>query len=150
MATALVVAGNALGNLLGALLLHRGAWRWWLILLAFVMMLVCSGGIFLPTQSVIWKLPVAFSFNFFGRFLPAAILAGTVVHAPRPGMVGTVNGVVIQGANIGSLAGPPAMAVMISGSGGWAGTYWLMAVCSVAVVGLVIWLRSIEKRLGIE
>jgi hypothetical protein len=65
-------------------------------------------------------------------------------------MVGTVNGVVIQGANIGSLAGPPAMAVMISGSGGWAGTYWLMAVCSVAGVGLVIWLRSIEKRMGIE
>jgi hypothetical protein len=62
-------------------------------------------GYILPTQSVIWKLPVAFSFNFFGGFLPAAILART---------------------------------------------YWLMAVCSVAGVGLAIWLRSIEKRLVIE
>jgi len=150
VATALVVVGNALGNLLGALLLHRGVRRWWLILLAFVMMLVCAGGIFAPAMPVIWKLPAAFALNFFGGFLPAAILAATAAHAPRPAMIGTINGVVIQGANIGSLAGPPAMAVMIAGFGGWAGTYWLLAACSVAGVGLAIWLRTIEKRLGIE
>ena len=82
--------------------------------------------------------------------MPAAILSGTAAHAPRPAMVGTVNGVGIQGANIGRRAEPPAIVVMIAGFGGWAGTCWLMAVCSVAGVGLMIWLRSIENRLGIE
>ncbi|MDA1099296.1 MAG: MFS transporter [Proteobacteria bacterium] len=149
-ATALVVGGNALGNLSAALLLHRGVRRWWLILLAFVMMLICGAGIFSATMLVLWKLPLAFAFNFFGGLLPAAILAGTAVHAPRPAMIGTVNGIVVQGANIGSLAGPPAMAIMIAGFGGWAGTYWLLAVCSILGVGLAIRLGVVERRLGIE
>lgn len=149
-ATALVVGGNALGNLSGALLLHRGVRRWRLILLAFIMMLICAAGVFSTAMPVIWKLPLAFAFNYFGGLLPAAVLAATAVHAPRPAMIGTVNGSVVQGANIGSLAGPPAMAVMIAGFGGWAGTYWLMAVCSILGVGLAIRLGIIERRLGIE
>ena len=149
VATALVVGGNGLGNLAGALLLHRGVRRWRLILLAFVMMLIAAAGIFATAMPVVWKLPLAFAFNFFGGLLPAAILAGTAVHAPRPAMIGTINGVVVQGANIGSLLGPPAMAVMIAGFGGWAGTYWLMAVCSILGVGLAIWLGAIERRLGL-
>ena len=149
LATALVIGGNALGNLLGALLLHRGVRRWVLVLAAFVMMLICAAGIFSPAMSAIWKLPLAFAFNFFGGLLPAAILAATAAHAPRPAMVGTINGVVVQGANIGSLMGPPAMAIMIAGFGGWAGTYWLMAVCSVVGVGLAVWLGIIERRASI-
>ncbi|MBT5898445.1 MAG: MFS transporter, partial [Rhodospirillaceae bacterium] len=66
VATAVVVGANALGNLLGAVLLHWGVRRWWLILLAFVMMLICGGGIFSAAMPVIWKLPLAFAFNFFG------------------------------------------------------------------------------------
>ncbi|NQV60949.1 MAG: MFS transporter [Alphaproteobacteria bacterium] len=149
VAAALVVGGNALGNLSGALLLHCGIRRWWLILLAFVMMLICGGGIFSAAMPIIWKLPLAFAFNFFGGLLPAAILAATAVHAPRPEMIGTVNGIVVQGANIGSLIGPPAMAFMIAGFGGWTGTYWLMAGCSLLGVGLAIWLGIIERQLGI-
>jgi hypothetical protein len=41
------------------------------------------------------------------------------------------------------------MAVMIAGFGGWAGTYWLMAICSVIGVVLAIRLGKIERRLGI-
>ncbi|MBT4490594.1 MAG: MFS transporter [Rhodospirillaceae bacterium] len=149
VATALVVAGNALGNLSAALLLHRGARRWWLLLTAFVLMLVCAAGIFAPTVPLIWKLPLAFAFNLFGGLLPATLLAATAAHAPRPEMIGTVNGAVVQGAAIGSLAGPPAMAVMIAGFGGWAGTYWLMAVCCFFGVCLASWLGIIERRLGI-
>jgi len=65
-------------------------------------------------------------------------------------MIGTVNGVVVQGAAIGSLAGPPAMAVMITGFDGWAGTYWLMVVCCIAGLSLAAWLGRIERRLGIS
>jgi MFS family permease len=149
IATALVIAGNALGNLVSALLLHRGARRWWLLLAAFVLMLICAAGIFAPSVPLLWKLPLAFAFNLFGGLLPAAILAGTAAHAPRPEMIGTVNGAVVQGAAIGSLAGPPAMAVMIAHFGGWAGTYWLMAISSILGVGLAVWLGRIERRLGI-
>ncbi len=149
IATALVVAGNGLGNLLSALLLHRGVRRWWLVLSAFVLMAVCAGGIFAPTVPLLWKLPLAFAFNLFGGLLPAAVLAGTAAHAPRPEMIGTINGAVVQGAAIGSLAGPPAMAVMIAGFGGWSGTYWLMIVCCVFGVSLAVWLGAIERRLGI-
>ena len=150
MATALVVFGNALGNLLAAWLLHRGARRWRLMLAAYILMLVFAAGIFAPAVPLLWKLPLAFAFNFFGGLLPAAALAGTAAHAPRLEMIGTVNGAVVQGAAIGSLAGPPAMAVMIAGFGGWAGTYWLMAICCSIGVCLAVWLGIIERRLGIS
>lgn len=150
VATALVVSGNALGNLVAAVMLHRGARRWILLLTAFILMLVCASGIFSPDLAAVWKLPLAFAFNFFGGLLPAAILAATAAHAPRPEMIGTINGVVVQGAAIGSLAGPPAMAVMIAGFGGWAGTYWLMAICSVLGVALAIRLGVVERRAGIN
>ncbi len=150
MATALVVFGNALGNLLAAWLLHRGARRWRLMLAAYILMLICSAGIFAPAVLLVWKLPLAFAFNLFGGLLPAAALAGTAAHAPRPEMIGTVNGAVVQGAAIGSLAGPPAMAVMIAGFGGWAGTYWLMTICCFIGVCLAGWLGIVERRLGIN
>ncbi|MDP6832962.1 MAG: MFS transporter [Alphaproteobacteria bacterium] len=150
VATAIVVAGNALGNLVAGWLLHLGARRWWLLLVAFIAMLLCAAGIFTPGVPEVWKLPLAFAFNLFGGLLPAAVLAGTAAHAPSLAMVGTVNGIVVQGANIGSLTGPPAMAFMIAGFGGWAGTYWLMAVCSVLGVGLAVWLGVVERRLGIS
>ena len=112
-------------------------------------MLFCSLGIFAPAIDVFWKLPLAFAFNFFGGLLPAACLSGTADHAPQPAMIGTVNGVVVQGAAIGSLAGPPAMAVMINGFDGWTGTYWLMVVSCIAGLSLAIWLGLVEKRRGI-
>jgi hypothetical protein len=65
-------------------------------------------------------------------------------------MVGTINGAIVQGANIGSLTGPPAMAIMLAGFGGWAGTYWLMAVCSSLGIGLAVWLGIVERRGGID
>ena len=99
---------------------------------------------------LVWKLPLAFAFNLFGGLLPAAALAGTAAHAPRPEMIGTVNGAVVQGAAIGSLAGPPAMAVMIADFGGWAGTYWLMTICCFIGVCLAVWLGIVERRLGIN
>ncbi|MDP6255701.1 MAG: MFS transporter [Alphaproteobacteria bacterium] len=150
VATAIVVAGNAVGNLAASWLLHCGARRWLLLLVAFVVMLLCGAGIFTPDVPEVWKLPLAFAFNLFGGLLPVAVLAGTAAHAPSLAMVGTVNGIVVQGANIGSLIGPPAMAFMIAGFGGWAGSYWLMAVCSVVGVGLAVWLGVIERRQGIS
>ena len=150
VATAIVVAGNALGNLLAGWLLHRGLRRWWLVVAAFVMMLLCAAGIFAPSVPEFWKLPLAFAFNLFGGLLPAALLAGTAAHAPRPAMVGTINGAIVQGANIGSLTGPPAMAIMLAGFGGWAGTYWLMAVCSSLGIGLAVWLGIVARRGGID
>jgi MFS family permease len=149
VATAVIVAGNAVGNLVAAWLLHRGMRRWWLVVAAFVIMLLCAAGIFAPSVPELWKLPLAFAFNLFGGLLPAALLAGTAAHAPRPAMIGTINGIVVQGANIGSLAGPPAMALMIASFGGWAGTHWLMTVCGVLGIVLAVWLGVIERRQGI-
>ncbi len=148
IATAIVVFGNALGNLLAGYLLLRNVRRVWLLLAAFLLMLACSLGIFAPTVDVHWKLPLAFAFNLFGGLLPGAVLAGTVVHSPRPEMIGTVNGAVVQGAAIGSLAGPPAMAVMIEGFGGWAGSHWLMAICCFLGVCMALWLGAIEQRMS--
>ncbi|MES9858834.1 MAG: MFS transporter [Sedimenticola sp.] len=143
---ALVVAANIIGNLGGAWLLHRGGRRWWLQLIAFVVMGFCAVGIFSPLLGAEWKIPLAFLFSTVGGLLPAAILAASAVHSPALGQVATVNGVIVQGANCGSLSGPPLMAAVVAVSGGWLGAWWLTLVCVGVGILLVLKLRAVEAR----
>jgi len=145
-ATALVVAGNAVGGLLTALLLHRGARRWLLIGSAFVLMMACATGIFAEAVAVEWKLPLAFLFNFCGGLLPGSVLAAAAAHAPSPGMLGSFNGVVVQSANIGSLIGPPAMALAIGPAGAWSDSHGLILACGGLGLCLALLLGLVERK----
>ncbi len=144
---AMVVAANIIGNLVAAWLLHRGFPRWLLQLASFVVIALCAVGIFSPLLGAEWKIPLAFLFSGVGGLLPAAILAASAVHAPTPGQVATVNGVIVQGANGGSLSGPPLMAAVIGISGGWLGAWWLILICAGVGILLVMKLRTVELRL---
>lgn len=143
---AAVVATNVPGNLISAAAMHRGVRRPWLIASGYVAMAVTAVGLYAPEVAVPVKLVLAFLFALLSGLLPAATLAGTAAHAPSAGQVGAVNGIAVQGANLGNLLGPPAMAVVVA-TAGWASGYWLMLIGCAIGLTLTAWLALTERRL---
>ncbi len=144
---ALVVAANVIGNISAAVMLRRGFPRWAMQLTAFVVMACCAVGVFSSLVGSEWKVVLAFLFSGVGGFIPSTILSASALHAPTPGQVGTVNGFIVQGSNMGSLSGPPLMAVVVGISGGWLGSWWLSLIVTALGIVLVLKLRAIEAHL---
>lgn len=111
-------------------------------------MALCAAGVFSSLIGPEWKIPLAFIFSAVGGVLPSTLLVASALHAPTVAQVATVNGVIVQGANVGSLSGPPLMAVVVGISGGWLGTWWLTLIFAVVGILLVLKLRAVEARLS--
>ena len=111
------------------------------VVMAVTGMLILAG--FVPDDA---KIPLAIIFSACSGVLPAAAYGGAAAHAPKPQLVAMANGFMVQGAAIGMLLGPPLMAVVVGGFGGWEAAWWCMLICPA--VGLVIAARlfAIERR----
>jgi len=142
---AMVVLANAFGNFAAAWLMHRRAPRWALVGIAFCAMGGSSAGIFLAGTPDDLKIVLAFVFSTVGGLLPAAAIAGAAAHAPRAAFVAMASGFVVQGAAIGSLLGPPVMALAVEGLGSWAASWWVLLAVSGAGLGLVAGLIATDR-----
>ena len=143
--SALVVAMNVTGNLIGGWLMHRGVPRYVLVGAANVVMavtgvLILAG--FVPDDA---KIPLAILFSTGSGILPAAAYAGAARHAPKPDLVAMANGYMVQGAAIGMLLGPPLMAVVVGGFGSWEAAWWCMLICPAIGLALTAGLVRIER-----
>ena len=146
LCTAAVVAVNILGNLTGAWLIHRGIGRAWLVGFAYLAMALAGLVIFAEPGGAAVPILAAGTFSALGGVLPAAVLAGAAKHAPSPSHVGLVSGIIVQGANIGSLAGPPATALAIHLLGGWDRMSWMFLTLNAAGLLLTVALARLEYR----
>jgi len=142
-----VVFANVFGNLTVPWLIRLGFERWMLIGIAFFVMAMTAFGIFSQMVPGIWKVSLAFAFSAFGGLLPASILASAPIHSPSQFQVATTNGIIVQGANCGSFAGPPVMATAVGILGGWHHTYWLMLMCSLIGIGFAVGLKWVERKI---
>lgn len=142
---ALFVPANILG---GWLVRHDGRRAW----LAF---LIGGAGIGLMPGLMFADLPEWQRFAGAALFpLTTGLVAGAVyaaipVFAPSPRQIGAAGGVVLQGATLGALAGPPLLAsVVVSFS--WNAVDWLFAAQGAVVVGAALALRRLsrQQRLG--
>lgn len=143
--SALVVATNVIGNLAGAWLMYRGAPRWLLIAGANVIMGVTAVfilGAFSPDGI---KVPLAILFSVGSGVLPAAVFAGAAIHAPRPPLIALASGFAVQGAAIGMLLGPPLMAFVVGGLGGWEQAWWVMLVGPAIGVAISARILTLER-----
>jgi hypothetical protein len=89
-------------------------------------------------------------FSGIGGLLPAACLAAAPAHAPAARDVASVNGLINQGSNLGTLAGPPLMAALVSWTGSWSGAGPLLPVMALVGVCLALLLRLVERRLAAQ
>lgn len=144
--TAAVIAANVPGNLVCGWLMRRGVSRPPLIVLALLAMALCGVGIFAPAVPDAARLPLALLFSLIGGLVPAASLASVADHAPSPEQVSATNGVVMQGSNLGSVAGAPLLAAAVTAFGGWDQAYGMMLVCGVLGSAAAWGLQREERR----
>jgi hypothetical protein len=71
------------------------------------------------------------------------------VFSPSPDQLGTTNGLLMQGSNLGQFVGPPALAAVVTASGSWNSVAWLMCGAATAAVVLAGFVRVIENRLAL-
>jgi len=145
--TALIVAINVPGNWFGGWLLHRGATRWHLPAVACTIMGLCGLGIFSTSMPDTGRIAFALAFSFIAGLLPPTLLAGAPLHSPSPDLVATTNGVIVNGANIGSLLGPPAFGAFVALMGGWQASGLMMAFAGAAGLFISILLGIVERRI---
>lgn len=144
--TALMVAMNVPGNLTGGWLLQRGFRRSGLVISAVVVMGLCTLTIYSSSLPFFVRYMACLAFSGWGGVLPASVMSGVPVHAPDPRLVGTTNGLIMQGSNLGQVIGPPTLALIVSATGGWGGAPWFLG--SVAMVGVILasFLARLESR----
>lgn len=134
--TALAVALNAAGNVVGGLLLQRGARRWLLLVTAHTSMCLFGFGIFADSLPVAVRLALCFAFFGIGGVLPTSALGSATRLAPAPHLVPTTNGVIVQGAALGQFVAPPLAAAVATTVGGWS---WSPAVLTGgALIGIAL------------
>lgn len=142
--TAIWVGVNVPGNLLAGWLLRRGSSHWALIAIAGAVMGLCGLGIFSSALGDGTRYFLCLLLSFAGGMLPATALATVPAVAPSPAQAGTTNGMLVQGANLGLLVGPPALAAVVTATGNWQGSAVLMAAAGGAIVLLALLLRRLE------
>lgn len=144
--TALAVAMNVPGNLAAGWLLHRGWPRWLLMAAASLTMGACGVGIFSDALPDPARYGLCLVFMAVGGLLPASVLTAAPVVAPTPGQVGTTNGLLIQGSNLGQVVGPPLVAAVVAAAGAWQAAVQVLVLGAVAGVGCAILVRRVESR----
>ena len=88
----------------------------------------------------------ALLFGIFGGMIPAAAVGSVAVYTPSPSQIGTMNGLMVMGTNAGMLFGPPAMAAVRAGTGGWSEVIWLVASMAGVGVALSLITRPMERN----
>ena len=146
--TAVFVVCNAVGNLACAWLMHRGVVRWILIATPSVVNGFLAFGIFSEALADPLRYVLCLVFSASGGFITATVLAGGPLHAPSPRQLGTTNGLLVQGTNLGFFLGAPVTAWAVAASGTWQATQWVILACAVAGLAMALVLRGIERRLA--
>lgn len=134
-ATALVVLLNGAGNLIGALGLARGVTSFRLLATGLVMMGLM--GALALTGSFPWgvRLAAAAAMSFCGGLVPATLLGGVGHLAMQPSARPAAVGLLLQGAGVGQLAGPPLIAAVVTHYG-WNATAGF--ALGLSALGLVV------------
>jgi MFS family permease len=143
--TALVMAVNIIGNLASGILLQRGVPRWAAIAVALVTMAGTSFVIYDDGAAFAARYGACLVFSTVCGLLPATVLGGAAVLAPNARVVPLINGLIVQGSNLGQTIGPPLVAAVASASGGWHNTPFVF--CASAALGLICaWRIALLER----
>jgi len=144
--TALAVAVNIIGAWLGGWLLQRGAERWVLLAVVSGVISILAAAVYSAPLPIAARVACAFGFSVTGGIMATTCLSGAPAHAPSPSEVGAVNGIIVQGANLGTLLGPPALAAAVAVAGGWRDAGWLLLLAGAAGIIFAVGLGRVERR----
>lgn len=130
--TAAVSAVNVLGNLAAGALARRGTPAWAVIAGASAVMGASAVGIFSDDLPFWATYVLALTFSMIGGLLPGTVLVTLPRLVPAPDRLPAVNGIVMQGGQLGSAVGPLVIAGLVSATGGWTVCGWTLAALGAA------------------
>lgn len=117
--SAVVIFFNVLGNGLSGWLHNNGFRFLSLILIGCLGMAIGSSVVFAPDISGFWRVIAGAGFCGFAGLIPSSLFSELPHHARRQSVIATVSGMLVQGAAIGQLAGPPIAAGIVAWYGDW-------------------------------
>lgn len=129
------------GNLLGGVLVQRGVPRGRLLALAHTATGLCSLAFFLDGLPDAARYAACVACSFIGGVVPAAVMSSSAVLARSPRQINALQGLFMQGSQLGQFAGTPLIAAVVVASGRWSTAGWVSAGAALAgmVLGLVVW-----------
>ena len=134
------------GNLLGGMLVQRGMARGRLVASAHVLTSLCGLGFFSDSLPDGLRYALCVALSFIGGVIPAAVMSSSAVLARNPRQINALQGLIMQGSQLGQFVGTPLIAALVAASGQWESAVWVTggaALMGVAL-GLVAW--GVERR----
>jgi MFS family permease len=146
--TVLVVGVNVPGILLGTWLLQRNVARGTLISLAALLMGACGTLLFAAGLPDALRYAACLGLSFLGGMTPPAVLTSSQHYARTHAQIASLQGLIIQLSNLGQFVGPPAFAAVVSATGRWNATVYLLiaAAAGALVAGQLV--SGAERRLA--
>ena len=149
--TALMVAVNIPGNLLGGMLMQRGVARGTNVCVAGIVTAITAALIFSPALSDTWRYLACVAFSFGVGVLPGSVMSAVQIHAAGPAQVGTVQGMINQGSNMGQFVSPLLVTAVVGSVAGsvpaWNNMLYLLLATSAIIIVSGQMVRIIEARL---
>lgn len=143
-ASALVVAVNVGGNLVGGQLRARGLIKRWQAAVAGAVGLAVFGlGVFSPLPPLL-AFACALLFSAVGGMLPAQILEAAAQLGVQRGLGAAAPGVVMQFSNIGQLVGPVILGATVEAAG-WGAATLPVLLGSLGSLALAFSMRRLEQ-----
>jgi predicted MFS family arabinose efflux permease len=146
--TAIVIAANVPGNLFAAWLLHKKNNREMLMLIGASVMLLSELIIFTDEIPIAARYITCIIFSLFGGLLVPSFFSATPRYAATPRHVALINGLLLQGSNMGQVIAPILIANSLSVKGNFAGTGPIMHLFGAIAVlcSIYFWLYESKTR----
>jgi MFS family permease len=141
-----VVAINVPGNLTGAWLMQRHTPRGLLVCAAAVAMGAFAVGIFAEAAPDWLRLGSCFAFSYCSGVIPAASFAASQSYARSQSQVASLQGLMMQGSNLGQFLGPPAIAAAVSIGGRWGDAVYVMVAAAALTLACGVAVARDERR----
>ncbi len=136
------------GNVLGGWLVQRGVPRGALIAVAQGAVGLLAWGYASDRLPDAARYAMAVAVSFVGGVIPAAVMASSTVLAKSPQQIGTLQGLFMQGAQIGQFVGTPLIAAVVAASGRWTSALWVVGGASAIGVALGVAAHRLEQGLS--
>ncbi len=128
---AFAVFCNAAGNMLSGWLHDRGVGSVTLILIGCAAMAIAGTVVLLEGVPGLWRSVSASGLFLLTGLIPSSLFALMPDHAPDRTVIATISGMLVQGAAIGQLIGPPIGAAVVVWYGAWHAAIPVVLACAV-------------------
>ncbi len=142
--TALAVLCNAAGNLVGGQFAQRGVDRAALIASVGVTMGVCAWVAFGSTLGFPWRYAALMVLSAVGGVIPSTLFATAPFYAPSAAAVSSTVGLMMQGAGVGQIVVPVALAALAQYTGSWDSTWMATGLAALVTVAIAAMMRRYD------